>query len=159
MNPTPRTPQQNRIVERKNQLLQEMTGAMLNTHNLSHYLWAQAFNTACYITNHVFIRNTKKKTTCGELWHGGYSNIGYFKDFACKCFIVNNKECLHKIWLEISWRIFRGYSTTSKASRVYNKSSLVVEESMHVIFIDQMYLKNRKDFVQPLKEKFPQGKT
>ena len=30
--------------------------------------------------------------------------------------------------------IFLGYSTTSKAYRVFNKRSLVVEESIHVVF-------------------------
>lgn len=32
--------------------------------------------------------------------------------------------------------IFLGYSTTSKAYRVFNKRTLVVEESMHVEYDD-----------------------
>ena len=30
--------------------------------------------------------------------------------------------------------IFLGYSSTSKAYRVFNKRTLVIEESMHVVF-------------------------
>ena len=32
--------------------------------------------------------------------------------------------------------IFLGYSTTSKAYRVFNKMTLVVEESMDIIFVE-----------------------
>ena len=40
---------------------------------------------------------------------------------------------------------FLGYSTSSKAYRVFNKRTLVVEESMHVIFDESNSLDPRKD--------------
>ena len=50
----PRTPQQNGIVERKNQTLQEIVRTMINEYGLPQYLWAEAVNTSCYISNRVF---------------------------------------------------------------------------------------------------------
>ncbi|KAJ9185172.1 hypothetical protein P3X46_004832, partial [Hevea brasiliensis] len=41
--------------------------------------------------------------------------------------------------------IFLGYSTSSKAYRVFNKRTLVVEESMHVVFDKAKLLGPRKD--------------
>ena len=41
--------------------------------------------------------------------------------------------------------IFLGYSTTSKAYRIFNKRTLVVEESMHVVFDKSNSLDPRKD--------------
>ena len=49
-------------------------------------------------------------------------------------FILNTKEHLSKFDLKSNERIFMGYSTNSKAYRVFNKKSLVVEESMNVTF-------------------------
>ena len=62
-------------------------------------------------------------------------NISYFHIFGCKCFIHNNgKKNLGKFDARSNEDIFLGYSTSSKAYRVFNKNSLVVEESIHVVF-------------------------
>lgn len=129
----PRTPQQNGVVERKNRTLQEMARTMLNENDLPKYLWAEAVNTACYVSNRVYIRPQFNKTSY-ELWKGRKPNIGYFKVFGCKCFILNTKENLGKFDSKTDVGIFLGYSFSSKAYRVFNKRTLVVEESMHVVF-------------------------
>ena len=70
-----------------------------------------------------------------ELWKSRKPNIGYFHTFDCKYFILNNeKENLAKFDLKSDEGIFMGYSTISKGYRVYNKRTLVIEESMHVLF-------------------------
>ena len=53
---TPKTPQQNGTVERKNKTLQEMTRIMLNEHNLPKYFWVEAVNTSCYVLNRILLR-------------------------------------------------------------------------------------------------------
>jgi len=93
---SPRTPQQNGVVERKNRTLEEMARTMLNEAKLPKYFWAEAVNTSCYILNRVLIRPLLKKTPY-ELWKGKKPNISYFHAFGCKCFILNNgKEQLGK---------------------------------------------------------------
>ena len=64
---SPRTPQQNGVVERKNRSIQEMARTMLNENSLPKYFWAEAVNTACYVLNRVLIRPNLNKTPY-ELW-------------------------------------------------------------------------------------------
>ena len=130
---SPRTPQQNGVVERKNRSIQEMARTMLNENSLPKYFWAEAVNTTSYVLNRVLIRPNLNKTPY-ELWKGRKSNIGYFKVFGCKCFVLNTKDNLGKFDPKSDVGIFLGYSNSSKAYRVYNKRTLVVEESMHVTF-------------------------
>ena len=62
-------------------------------------------------------------------------NINYFHIFGCRCFILNNrKDNLKKIDTKSDEGIFLGYFTSSKAYRVFNKRTLIVEESIHMIF-------------------------
>ena len=134
----PRTPQQNGVVERKNRTLEDMARTMLCESNLPKYFWAEAINTACYILNRALIRPILKKTPY-ELWNERKPNIKYFHAFGCKCFIHNNgKNNLGKFDAKSDEGIFLGYSTTSKAYRVFNKKTLVVEESIHIVFDESL---------------------
>ena len=56
----------------------------------------------------------------------------------------NRKDNLGKFDAKGDESIFLGYSLTSKAFRVFNKRSLVVEKSIHVIF-DESNPPSRKD--------------
>ncbi|KAK8608159.1 hypothetical protein V6N13_023590 [Hibiscus sabdariffa] len=134
----PRTPQQNGVVERKNRTLEEMARTMLCENNLPKYFWAEATNTSCYIINRVMIRPILNKTPY-EILKNKRPNISYFHPFGCKCFVLNNgKENLGKFDAKSDEAIFLGYSLSSKAYRVFNKRTLVVEESIHVVFDDNL---------------------
>jgi transposase InsO family protein len=47
----PRVPQHNGVVKRKNHTLIEMARMILNEHMTLRRFWADAINTACYISN------------------------------------------------------------------------------------------------------------
>ena len=81
----------------------------------------------------MLIRPNLNKTPY-EFWKDRKHNIGYFKVFGCQCFVLNTKDNLGKFDPKSNVGIFLGYSNSSKAYRVYNKRTLVVEESMHVTF-------------------------
>ena len=107
---------------------------MLCENNLPKYLWAKAINISWYIINRAMIRPILKKTLY-ELFRERKPNISYFHPFGCKCFVLNNgKDNLGKFDAKSDESIFLGYSLTSKAFRVFNKRTLVVEESIPVIF-------------------------
>ena len=59
-------------------------------------------------------------------------------------FILNQNDDLGKFDSKSDVGIFLGYSTSSKAFRVYNRRTLVVEESMHVIFYESNPLSSEK---------------
>jgi len=133
---SPRTPQQNEVVERKNKTLQEMARTMIHENNLAKHFWAEAVNTTCYVQNRIYIRPILEKTTY-ELCKGIRPNISYFHQFGCTCYILNNKLYLKKFDVKAQRGIFLVYSERSKAYRVYNSETLCVEESMHVKFDDK----------------------
>jgi len=86
---TPRTPQQNGVVERKNRSFEELARTMLNETGLPKYFWAYVVSTACYVLNRVLIRLILKKTPY-ELLRGRKPNLSHLNVFGCKCFILNN---------------------------------------------------------------------
>ncbi|KAH9671200.1 hypothetical protein KPL70_017266 [Citrus sinensis] len=122
------------------------------------YKKAEAVNTACYVLNRVLIRPNLNKTPY-ELWKDRKSNIGYFKVFGCKCFVLNTKDNLGKFDPKSDVGIFLGYSNSSKAYRVYNKRTLVVEESMHVTFDEFNHSSTEKVVVDDNAEEEQQEET
>ena len=69
-----------------------------------------------------------------ELWKNKKSNISYFKVFGSICFILNTKNNLENFDAKYNVGIFLGYSSSSKAYRVFDKKTMVVEETTHVVF-------------------------
>ncbi|GKA76773.1 retrovirus-related pol polyprotein from transposon TNT 1-94 [Tanacetum coccineum] len=92
-----RTPQQNRVAERKNMTLIEAARTMLADSKLPTTFWAEAVNTACYIEYH----------------------LGKFDGKADEGFFV-------------------GYSLNSKAFRVFNSKTRIVEENFHIRFSESI---------------------
>ena len=121
-----------------------MARTILHEYSLPLYFWAKAVNTSCYISNRILKRPILNKTSY-ELWNNRKPKISYLRAFGCKCFILNTKDNLEKFDSKADERIFLGYSTSSKAYRIFNKRTLVVEESMHVVFDETNSLDPRKD--------------
>ncbi|GKA10535.1 ribonuclease H-like domain-containing protein [Tanacetum coccineum] len=87
-----RTPQQNRVAERKNRTLIEAARTMLADSKLPTTFWAEATNTTCYVQNKF----------------DGKADEGFFV----------------------------GYSVNSKAFRVFNSRTRIVEETLHITFLE-----------------------
>lgn len=67
----------------------------------------------------------------------------------CKCFILNIKENMQNLIPKLMKAFFLGYYTTSKASRVYTKLTVVIEESTHVVVNESIIsLKNCENYVE-----------
>ena len=57
------------------------------------------------------------------------------RSFGYKCFILNNgKHPISKMDAKSDETIFISYELNLKAYRVFNKTSLIVKESLHVVF-------------------------
>ena len=107
---------------------------MLVENLLPKYFWAEAVTTACYIINRAMIRPILNKIPY-ELLRGRKPRVSHLRAFGSKCFILNNgKDNLGKFDAKSTEGIFIGYSLNSKAYRVFNKHTLVIEESVHVVF-------------------------
>ena len=129
---TPITPQQNGVVEGKSRVIQKMARAMLHNKDVARNLWGEAINIACHMVNRVYFRPSTKKTPY-ELWKGRKPIVNYFRIFGSTCFILKNRENVRKFDSQSDEGIFLGYSSTSKAYRVYNKRTKKVMEIVNVV--------------------------
>ncbi|KAJ9542293.1 hypothetical protein OSB04_028799 [Centaurea solstitialis] len=127
----PRTPQQNGVAERRNRTLIEAARTMLPDSKLPITFWAEAGNTACYVQNRVLIVKSKGKTPY-ELFEKKKPYIGFLKPFGCPCTILNTKAHLGKFDSKSDDGFLVGYSSQSKALRVFNNSTRIIEESDNV---------------------------
>ena len=140
---SPRTPQQNGVVERKNRSLEELARTMLNENHLPKCFWTDAISTTCYVLNRVILRPISKLTPY-EIYKGTKPNISHLKVFGCKCFVLNKgKESGGKFDARGDEGLFLGYSSTRKEYRVFNKNSLKIEE-FSMLYLMNLIPKRRK---------------
>ena len=127
----PKTPQQNRVVERKNRVIQEMARVMLLNKQIPQKFWGEDMNTSCHMGKRIFFRMGIKKTAY-EIWNGKKPRVKYFRMFGSKWYILNDRENPGKFDAKSDEDIFLGYFTTSRAYRVFNKRTKTVMESINV---------------------------
>ena len=88
---------------------------------------------ACYCSNCLYYHPLKEKTPY-EILNGRKPNIAYFWVFSCKCYILKKGTRLGKFDKKCDEGFLLGYSTTSKAYRVWNLDSGTLEEVHDVEF-------------------------
>nr|GEW58240.1 hypothetical protein [Tanacetum cinerariifolium] len=106
-----RTPQQNRVAERRNITLIEAARTM------------------------VLVVKPYFKTPY-ELFKGRSLVLSFMRPFECHVTILNTLEQLGRFDGKSDEGIFVGYSTISKDFRVYNTRTRKVEENLHITFLD-----------------------
>ncbi|GJU36321.1 putative ribonuclease H-like domain-containing protein [Tanacetum coccineum] len=109
-----RTPQQNRVAERKNRTLIEVARTMLADSLLPNVFWAVAVNTACYVLNRVLVSKPHNKTPY-ELIIGRPPSISFMRPFGCPVTILNTLDPLGKFDRKAEEGFLVGYSVNSKA--------------------------------------------
>jgi hypothetical protein len=130
---SPYTPQQNGVVERKNRTLLDMTRTMLDEYKTPDRFWAEAINTACYSINRLYLHRILKKTSY-KLLTGKKPNVSYFRVFGSKCFILVKRGIKSKFAPKAIEGFLLGYDANTRAYRVFNKSTGLVEVSCGIVF-------------------------
>ncbi|GKD38902.1 putative ribonuclease H-like domain-containing protein, partial [Tanacetum coccineum] len=130
-----RTPQQNGVAERKNRTLIEAARTMLVESKLPTTFWADAVNTACYVLNRDLVIKPHNKTPY-ELIRGRPPLIDFVKPFGCLVTILNTRDHLGKFDGKADEGYFVGYSVVSKAMRVFNKRTRIIEETLNIRFLE-----------------------
>ncbi|GJX43648.1 retrovirus-related pol polyprotein from transposon TNT 1-94 [Tanacetum coccineum] len=119
-----------------NHTLVEAARTMLSAAQVPLFFWAEAISTTCFTQERhsgwwgVF-------STCEIPYHiinGRKSSVKFFYIFGSLCYIVRDGENLDKMKEKGDACIFVGYSTQSRAYRVYNKRTRVRVETIHVNF-------------------------
>jgi hypothetical protein len=93
----------------------------------------EAVNTACHAINRLYLHRLLKKTSY-ELLTGNNPNVSYFHIFRIKCYILVKKGRHSKFASKAVEGFLLGYDSNTKAYRVFNKSSGLVEVSSDVVF-------------------------
>jgi hypothetical protein len=120
-------------VERKNRTLLDMARTMLDEYKTPDRFWAEAINTACYSINQLYLHRILKKTSY-ELLTGKKPNVSYFRVFGSKCFILIKRGRSSKFAPKAVEGFLLGYDSNTRAYRVFNKSTGLVEVSCDIVF-------------------------
>ena len=112
-----------------------MASVMLNSMNVSKRMWAEALNTACYLTNRFYLRPGTTKTPY-EFLKGRKPNLAHLRVFGCTCYILNDRDKLSKFDPKSEKGIFVGYSINSHAYMIYVPARKTIMELVNVVFND-----------------------
>ncbi|GJT45612.1 retrovirus-related pol polyprotein from transposon TNT 1-94 [Tanacetum coccineum] len=113
---TPRTPEQNGVVERQNRTLVEAARTMLSASKLPLFFWPKAIATACYTQNRSIIILNHEKTAY-HIINDRKPLIKHLHIFGCTCYLTRDGENLDKMKQKGDPCILVGYSTQSKGYR------------------------------------------
>ncbi|GJS87376.1 putative ribonuclease H-like domain-containing protein [Tanacetum coccineum] len=157
-----RTTQQNGVAKRKNRTLIKAARIMLADSKLPTTFWAEAVNTALYVQNRVLVIKPHNKTLY-ELFLGRKLALGFMRPFGCPITILNTIYHLGKFDGKADEGFFVGYSLNSKAFRVFNSRTRIVEENLHPVVAGNQSngsagTKDSKDVGQAGKKTIPNQK-
>nr|GEX19790.1 hypothetical protein [Tanacetum cinerariifolium] len=131
----PRTSQHNGIVERKNKTLIEAARTMLADSLLPILFWAEAVNTDYYVQNTILVTKPHNKTPY-VLLHGRTPSIGFMRPFGCPVTVLNTLDFLGKFDGKVDEGFLVRYSVSSKAFRVFNSRTHIIQETLHANFLE-----------------------
>jgi hypothetical protein len=90
---TPYTPQQNGVMERRNQTIIGTARSMLKAKGLSGMFWAEVVAVAVYVLNRSPTKGVVGKTPY-EIWHGKKSTVHHLRTFGCIAYVKNTSPNL-----------------------------------------------------------------
>nr|GFA38250.1 retrovirus-related Pol polyprotein from transposon TNT 1-94 [Tanacetum cinerariifolium] len=87
------------------------------------------------IPNRVLVTKPHNKTPY-ELLHGRTPSIGFMRPFGCPVTILNTLDPLGKFQRNVDEGFLVGYFVCSKAFRVFNSRTRIIQETLHVNFLE-----------------------
>ncbi|GKE78732.1 retrovirus-related pol polyprotein from transposon TNT 1-94 [Tanacetum coccineum] len=89
--------------------------------------------TACFTQNRSLVIPRHEKTPY-HIINGRKPSVKFFHIFGSLCYIIRDGENLDKMKEKGDTYIFVGYSTQSRAYKVFNKRTRIIIETIHVNF-------------------------
>ena len=129
----PYTPQQNGVVERRNQTVLGMARSMMKGMKVPGWLWGEAVCTAVFILNRSLTQSVNGKTPY-EAWYGSKPVVHFFRVFGCTAHVKVAGGYQHKLDDRSTPMAFIGYEPGTKAYRFYNPSTGRVCISRDAVF-------------------------
>jgi transposase InsO family protein len=134
----PYSPQQNGVVERRNQTVVAMARSLLKSKNLPNSFWGEAVTTAVYLLNRAPTKSVPDKTPY-EAIYGRKPNVAHIRTFGCIGHVKKPTPHLTKLEDRSTKMVFIGYETVahSKAYRMYDPATKKVHISRDVVFEEE----------------------
>ncbi|KAF8725661.1 hypothetical protein HU200_020204 [Digitaria exilis] len=132
----PYTPQQNGVVERRNQTVLGMARCMLKAMGVPGRFWGEAVTTAVFILNRAPTKSLDSKTPY-EAWYEKKPAVHYFRTFGCVAHVKNTGGHLKKLDDRSKAMVFLGYEPGTKAYRLYDPGADRVHVSRDVVFQEE----------------------
>ena len=129
---TPYAPQQNGVVERRNQTVVAMARALLKQRSMPAEFWGEAVSTAVFLLNRAPTKSLTGKTPY-EAWHGRKPVVHYLRTFGCLAY-VKEQGNLRKLDDRSSPAVFIGYEDGVKGYRLLDPATRCVRVARDVIF-------------------------
>ena len=132
-------PQQNGVGERMNRTLMERTRAMKQAAKLPDEFWAEAFNTATYLTNRSPSSVLPTGKTPYEMWWGQKPSIAHVHIFGCLTYAYIPNKFRRKLDPKTEKCVLLGYSTKSKGYQLWSfkRKNLIIRR--HVTFNESVF--------------------
>jgi len=129
----PYTPQQNGVVERRNQIVVEMARCLLKTMNVPARFSGEAVLTAVYVLNRSSTKSLNEQTPY-EAWFGKKPGVRHLRTFGCKAYAKRVGPGVNKLADRTTPGVFLGYERGTKGYRVYDPVNDRVIVSRDVLF-------------------------
>ena len=129
----PYSPQQNGVVERRNQTIVGMARSLLKAKKLPGKFWGEAVSTAVLILNRSPTRALDGVTPF-EAWHGRKPSVSFLRTFGCVVHVRDTRPGLKKLDDRSRPMIFVGYPTGTKGYRAYDPTTGRVVITRDAIF-------------------------
>ena len=129
----PYSPQQNRVVERRNRTLLEMTRGILKHMSVPNHLWGEAVRHATYLINRVATRSLEGMTPY-EALRSRKSNLTHLKVFGCVCYARTEMAGRKKLDKKSKVLVHLGTEPGSKSYRLLDPLTKQIAVSRNVVF-------------------------
>ena len=134
----PYTPQENGVSERKNHTIMEMVRCLMFEKNLPKEYWAEETHTTIFLLNRLPTKAIAEKTPY-EAWYGFKPSLKNPKVFGCLCFVYVPQIKREKLDKKAEEKIFIGYSSISKAYKIFqpNTKFFLISRDVHFMENDE----------------------
>jgi hypothetical protein len=129
----PYTPQQNGVVERRNQTIVGMARSLLKGKGIPAKFWGEAVTTAVFLLNRATTKSVTKMTPY-QAWSGKRPAVHYLRTFGCIAHVKVTRPGLKKLDDRSVPMVLLGYEPGSAAYRLFHLPTGRVHVSRDVVF-------------------------
>jgi transposase InsO family protein len=132
----PYSPQQNGVVERRNQTVVAMARSMMKSKGVPGRFWGEAVTTAVYLLNRAPTKSVVGMTPY-EAWYGRKPSVDHLHTFGCVAHVKTVAGHTSKLADRSTPMVMIGYEAGSKAYRAYNPMNKKLVVTRDVVFEEE----------------------